>query len=73
MLKSVSTDGNFKVGDLIKITEYSVNPTVCNHIGQIIDIEISSSPFMVRYTVDFSLSRKINEIEGDWYLTFFFK
>lgn len=64
MLKSVSTDGNFKVGDLIRITEYSVNPTVCNHIGQIIDIEISSSPFMVRYTVDFSLSRKINEIEG---------
>lgn len=64
MLKSVSTDGNFKVGDLIKITEYSVNPTVCNHIGQIIDIETSSSPFKVRYTVDYSLSRKINEIDG---------
>lgn len=64
MLKSVSTDGNFKVGDLIRITEYSVNPTVCNHIGQIIDIETSSSPFKVRYTVDYSLSRKINEIEG---------
>lgn len=64
MLKSVSTDGNFKVGDLIRITEYSVNPTVCHHIGQIIDIETSSSPFRVRYTVDYSLSHKINEIEG---------
>lgn len=64
MLKSVSTDGTFKVGDLIRITEYSVNPTVCNHIGQIIDIEIDYNPFRVRYTVDFSLSCKINEIEG---------
>lgn len=64
MLKSVSTDGNFKVGDLIRITEYSVNPTVCNHIGQIIDIETDSNPFRVRYTVDYSLSRKINKIEG---------
>lgn len=64
MLKSVSTDGTFKVGDLIRITEYSVNPTVCNHIGQIIDIKTDNNPFMVRYTVDFSLSRKINEIEG---------
>lgn len=64
MLKSVSTDGKFKVGDLIRITEYSINPTVCNHIGQIIDIETDSSPFRIRYTVDFSLSHKINEIEG---------
>lgn len=64
MLKSISTDGNFKVGDLIRITKYSVNPTVCNHIGQIIDIEIVDNPFRIRYTVDYSLSRKINEIEG---------
>lgn len=64
MLESVSTDGTFKVGDLIRITEYSVNPTVCNHIGQIIDIEVDNNPFMVRYTVDYSLSRKINEIKG---------
>lgn len=64
MLKSVSTDGTFKVGDLIRITEYSINPTVCNHIGQIIDIETDNNSFMVRYTVDYSLSRKINEIKG---------
>lgn len=64
MLKSVSTDGTFKVGDLIKITEYSINPTVCNHIGQIIDIETDNNSFMVRYTVDYSLSSKINKIKG---------